>query len=373
MTVFELMATLGLDTNSFEEGLDAAKTGSTQATADIEKTFDSLDDTTTTFDTQLKDLRTRSDETSAIMEGVSQSIGDIVGDAIEGIIEFGKQSIEAAASTGSELADAFNESRDSFNQNLDIFKEKAGSALLPIMTWLYDVGSAMTGIDDTDRLNYLNRQLDALQDMKLEGVRQQLEGVFGLFEQVDAVETGDVSGFAAGLQSQADYWTDYAETLENLKNRDIDAGFLAEIADGSVQSLATLKSLEGADATALEEITSAYEAVQAAKESAATGLNETQLQVDTDLKSMVDDVAELVAGMDKRTEAYQNALATGGGVVDGLAEQYPAIAAYVDSINAKLAEIGYVEPKIPLKVPSYVMDSVPYYHPARFRPGLRPL
>lgn len=71
MTVFELMATLGLDTNSFEEGLDAAKTGSTQATADIEKTFDSLDDTTTTFDTQLKDIRTRSDETSAIMEGVS--------------------------------------------------------------------------------------------------------------------------------------------------------------------------------------------------------------------------------------------------------------------------------------------------------------
>lgn len=343
MILFELLATLGLDTTSFTQQADAAVAEGESAAQSVSQSFEQIQEEASEADDQLEELETKSKGTSAIVEGLIDATQEVVKKTIEQIIEFGKQSIEAAAATGSELAVAFNEAKDNFDTTAEALKLKVGNVLLPLTTGFYNLASSIMGVTDTERLTLLFAELEEYEFTNIENLKSSLDGIFGLFEQADAVETGNVADMTAGLQSQAEYWTEYADTLENLKKRNIDPQFLADIADGTVQSLETLKALEAADTTELKNLMAAYEAVEETKEAAAQGLNDIQIAVDEDLLAMTESVEELVAGMNQEEAAKANAMLTGQGVVDGLAAMSPAISSWVNYINSELSRIGNVQ------------------------------
>ena len=102
----------------------------------------------------------------------------------------------------------------------------------------------------------------------------------------------------------------------------------------------TLKALEAADDTQLQELTAAYETLESTRTGVAEGLSELQLSTDESFGLMLDTVAELVNGLDQSSAAKSNAANTGAAGVEGLASQYPAISNWVDTINAKLSTVG---------------------------------
>lgn len=340
MVLFELFATLGLDMTSFDQQTESAIQKGETVAESVGDSFGRLQTEATDADTKLDDLETKSNETSAVLQGFAEATGEVVEYLIEGLIDFGKQSIEAAAATGSELANSFNTAKSSFDTTMDALKVKAGNALLPIATGFYNIAESISGVTDAEKLDLLLSRIQEYEFSNIEELRASLDGVFGLFETVESAETKNVSDLTAGLQSQTAYWTEYASTLESLRNKNIDPQFLSDIADGTAESLETLKALESADTTELANLMAAYEAVEETKAATAAGLNEIQLSVDEDLLAMTQSVEDLVAGMNQEEAAKSNAMLTGQGVVTGLAAMSPSITAWVNHINGELARIG---------------------------------
>lgn len=340
MILFELFASLGLDLTSFREQSDIALSEGKTVADSVSGSFESIQETAEDSESKLKDLEEKSQGTSAIAQGFVEATGEVVEEVIKKIIEFGAQSIEMAAATGSELANSFNAAKDSFDLTVDALKLKTGNVLLPIAEGFYQIVESLTGVTDAERFELMLSRLSEYEFSNLEQLRSNLDGVFSMFDSVDAVEGGNVSEMTSALESQAAYWTDYADTLDALRSRNINPNFLAEIADGTQSSLETLKALETADETQLTQLMAAYEAVQETRESTLAGLNEIQIAVDEELLAMTQSIEELVAGMNQEDAARANASLTGEGVADGLAAAAPSISAWVDYINSKLAQIG---------------------------------
>lgn len=365
MLLFELFASLGLDMTSFrEQSGDAIKEGESVADS-VSGSFTKVQEEAREADQQLRDLETKSETTSAIVDGLVEATGQIIEAGVEMLLEFGAQSIEAAAGTGSKLAEEFNSAKGSFETTIEAAKLKAGEALLPIITGFYELGSAISGVSDADRLLIMLQSIEEYEFANIEQLRTSLDGVFGRFEKAEAVEAANIGDLTGALQSQADYWTQYADTLEALQRRNIDPQFLADIADGSAESLQTLKALENADDTQLRQLLAAYEMVEETKNATIQGLNDVRISMDEELLAMTQSVEDLVAGMDQEEAARANIALTESGVTSGLASMSASVEAWVSNINSKIMSIGNVPivgtPQYKLGVMSGdIVPSVPF-------------
>lgn len=340
MVLFELFASLGLDTTSFKQQADAAVSEGEGVAESVSQSFERIQTEASEADTKLNDLETKSQTTGAIMEGFVQATGEIVQKAVEGIIEFGKQSIEAAAATGSELANSFNRAKDSFDLTMDALRIKAGNVLLPIAEGFYGIVESLSGVSDAERLDLMLSRIREYEFNNIERLRESLNGVFGMFEEAGSVEAASITDMTAGLESQAAYWTDYADTLDALRRRNIDPQFLADIADGTAESLETLKALETADTKQLDQLMAAFEAVEETKGATVESIREFQVSFDEELLSMTQSVEELVAGMNQEDAARANIMLTQQGIDEGMASISSSVSSWVSSINSKLAQIG---------------------------------
>lgn len=342
MLLFELFASLGLDMTSFrEQSGDAIKEGESVADS-VSGSFTKVQEEAREADQKLQDLETKSETTSAIVDGLVQATGQIIEAGVEMLLEFGEQSIEAAAGTGSKLAEEFNAAKGSFETTIEAIKLKTGNALLPIITKFFELGSAVSGVSDADRLLLMLESIEEYEFANIEQLRTSLDGVFGRFEKVDTVDAANIGDLTGALQSQADYWTQYADTLEALQRRNIDPQFLADIADGSVESLQVLKSLENADDAQLKSLLAAYAEVEKTKNATVSGLNDMRISMDEELLAMTQSVETLVAGMNQEDAARANIDLTTSGVTSGLASMSASVGAWVNVINSQLAQIGNV-------------------------------
>lgn len=342
MLLFELFASLGLDMTSFrEQAGDAIKEGESVADS-VSDSFTNVQEEAREADQKLKDLETKSEATNAIVNGLVEATGQIIEAAIEALLDFGAQSIEAAAGTGSKLAEEFNAAKGSFETTIEVIKLKAGNALLPIITGFYELASAISGVSDADRLLLMLESIEEYEFANIEQLRTSLDGIFSRFEKVEAVEAANIGDLTGALQSQADYWMQYADTLDALKSRNIDPQFLADIADGSVESLKTLKALENADDAQLRQLLAAYAAVEETKNATVQGLNDARVSVDAELLAMTQSVEALVAGMNQEDAARANINLTASGVTSSLASMSASVSAWVNVINSQLSQIGNV-------------------------------
>lgn len=337
--LFELFATLGLDTTDFNQKIDdAIKQGDSVADA-TESAFREADLEYQQAKEELEKLEMETGSAGAAIDGLVGAIGQVVEDAFDMIAEYVDESMNLVIEKGGELAEEYNKVWESWNLTNEAVQTKVGSFFLPIKMGIMELGEALSGITNTDKIMVMLDRMESYNSESFDSLVASLDSMFGLFSQAEYAGEKNVPDMAAALESQAAYWQEYADTLERVKNR-VDPNFLASIADGTAESLAILQAIEEADTMELDNLMSAFEAVEETKARAAEGLHETQMYVDQDFMAMKQTVEDLVAGLDQSEAAEANAALTGGGVANGLAASYPDIAKWVDSINAKIAEIG---------------------------------
>lgn len=349
-TLFELYATLGLDTTDFKEQADAAVQDGQSVADQVADAFEEVDLAAEEADKALDDVEKKSGTTEAIMNGLAQATEEVVSKVFESLIDLGKESLEIASQSGTALAEEYLRAQERLGVSSEAMKMKIGNVLLPVATIFSNFASDMMGITDSDRLLIMLDQINSYSFENIQTLSTSLDSVFGRFERVEYGEGMNVEDMTAALDSQIEYWNQYNRTLSALQQRGVDASFLSSIADGTMQSFETLQALEQADAAQLESIVQSFETLESVKESTVSGLNEMQLYVDEDYRAMVQSVAELVAGMDQSEAAYANGLLTGDAVAGGLEAAYPNIVSLVDTINDTLAQIGNVQIR-PIEIP----------------------
>lgn len=414
MKLFEMFATLSLDTSEFESGATKAiaqsgeiekainniSTESIDAEiAALDREIASLDNEIASLDNEIHNLEMANldaeiaswgagisdiqsdldtmDEKASVTQGIIQGLTEVglelVENALSAMVQFAGESLDYVAESGTEIGNNLKQTRDDFAITTDALKMKVGTALAPIVTAFYDLAESLTGVTSADKVNVMLGQLDSYTFQNLQTVKTSLEGIFGLFEKVerDNSEVMSVEGMTEALQSQIDYWREYNTMLSVLQSRGVSDSFLSQFADGSQESYNTLMSLSKASDEEIATLEETQDKLESYRNAAAQVISDAQLQVDENVSTMMDTIARLATEVSTE-DAGQNVFAAAQGIIESLSSQYPNIEIWVNKINTKLGELGSMgvtglveEGYLSLKAPSgppYAtgLDYVPY-------------
>lgn len=180
MKLFEMFATLSLDTSEFESGateaiaqsgeiekainsistdnIDAEIAALDREIASLDNEIHSLemadiDDDIAASDKEIKSLETdikNAEKKAAIMQNVlatAVAIGkDLAVDAVKFLWEFAGESLDYVEASGTEIGNQLSRTRSDFNITADALRMNVGTALAPVVMRLYDLAEAMTGV-----------------------------------------------------------------------------------------------------------------------------------------------------------------------------------------------------------------------------------
>ncbi len=148
-----------------------------------------------------------------------------------------------------------------------------------------------------------------------------ISGQFNLWDELDAVVATSAADIKAALESQTEYWTNYAENLTNLNGRNIEGlnEFVAAVDDGSTNAAAYIAGLaKMSDEELMGLVNQTYPALLEAQTKAAEGSTEMALSYTDSMSEIATATAEAVKGMNLSAEANQAAVDTMRGYVNGL-------------------------------------------------------
>lgn len=148
-----------------------------------------------------------------------------------------------------------------------------------------------------------------------------IHGQFNLWDELDAVVATSAEDIKAALESQTEYWTNYAENLSNLNGRNIEGlnAFVAAVDDGSTNAAAYIAGLaDMSDEELRVLVEQTYPDLIDAQSRAAEGSAEMATSYTENINAMVSDTAEAINAMNLSKEAKKAASDTMKGYVNGL-------------------------------------------------------
>ncbi|MBR5093452.1 MAG: tape measure protein [Oscillospiraceae bacterium] len=186
-------------------------------------------------------------------------------------------------------------------------------------------------------------ELQTAYDEAYQSAYDSLTGQFGLFEKAPEVVTTSTEAMIEALESQAQYYNDYADNLEKIRELTSDsiglnADLVAGLNDGSAQSVAAAASIvkgyeealaQGDEAAAayIDSLNTAFEAQKEAAERAAEEMVQDRKAEIDELTEELDALKEQLAMEDAAdkgylamTEYYRGMMEKMGDIEDGMTD-----------------------------------------------------
>lgn len=394
MKLFELEATIKLDSTDFATDLSNAVTDAQTLATEIDDLntapettgksslsnvlgdatrikaqVDDTKKTATDVDSQIEKIGTQGSSTlNTLGETFAGIAGALVETVVAGIFDIGAEAIEMAAADDSPLANAYNSAAEQLSLTQDIAKLSIGNALLPVATALKQFTDGLLSfvfrIDDADKLTAYLDQLETYEADNLKKVSENIRGVFAAFEEVKRSEPTTVADMQKGVESQTKYWEDYAAVMDSLSKKGVSADFLAEYADGSAQSLSYLQALDAASEQERSDFIASMEELSAAESAAATSINDAQVEVALAEDNVNATIADMVSRLDQQETAKLNMGNTMDAVVESISDRIPALRSSVETIKSLVNEIWstrYMAYTDDALLSDFMSGSSPYY------------
>lgn len=197
---------------------------------------------------------------------------------------------------------------------------------------LTDQQTALTNVGTA--VNALKQHYDALK----ESARSSLDAIVGGFSKVEQLAPASVAEVKEALQSQHTLLVEYRDNLQEASTWGLDADLLAQLSDGSTDSMAILKMLAGNEEYRQEFNTEWLKNQQLADETAEL-MAQNQAAADEEFQKMKASVDEMVKDFNKREEARQAMLETGNGAIDAMDETIAALQAQAATVQGILASM----------------------------------
>lgn len=221
--------------------------------------------------------------------------------------------VDASGETTKLLRDAWKETAESGDEFVRMAEETSEAA--------GEIDNSVQATADTvaeynDRLYNLAKAYDEA----LLAAQESVEGQYSAWDEVGDIANTSIGELQNALQSQSDYWSDYAENLALLqeKAQSIEglSGMLATMADGSEDSAAAIAALAGASDEELSNVVADWQSVKDKQDEASQNMALTQTEFQTKLSAMGVDMQGFVEDMDMSTQATTNASTTINAFID---------------------------------------------------------
>lgn len=252
--------------------------------------------------TQLTDDVKSENFKGAFMEGlysgIAEGAADILKELVESGLEFIGDSIEEAAKSGTDAANAYNVAVAKIDLGTRTLKSTIGNTLLPIITSVYDGLASLLGISDLDLSVNMLDQIEAYTFENLFAAEASLANIFAMGESYEAKQAEiDFDSVIAGYESQAKYWEEYTNTLAELQERGFGSDFLAQYTSGAQSDFEQLQWLASLTNDQIEQMQAAADAAEKARINTAAEISGLQLANDEEYIAMVSDYYDLVDKM----------------------------------------------------------------------------
>ncbi len=156
-----------------------------------------------------------------------------------------------------------------------------------------------------------------------------IQGQWELWETADEVATASIEDMNAAMESQIEYWNNYAENLESLHARNIDGldEMVASMDDGSTESAAYLQAMSEASDEELAAMVANFQNLQEAQAATADDMATLSTDFDARLAEIEASFKDTVSNMNMESEAYSAAQSTIQGYIDGIKSMQDSAAA----------------------------------------------
>lgn len=301
--------------------LDLLKNSYWLIDASMQQAFGLSDEQVQAYNSAAKSAMTLNDQTYALGETLKQQNADL---------EEATKRLDAEKEAYYELTGAQSETLQSVEQMTTALQGQADFLTSGALD------EALANIE-----TYLTETFNAY--------RKSLDSVHGLFDAVaydpeEDARTGDE--IQGALNRNVEYWTEYEANLNAVKARleslGLDAGFLADFANGGEESAGVLAGLVSMSDAELQSMAETQQAISDAKDGIATSLTELKASADEEFTAMIEKWEELAESFNQQQAATTNITLTANAVTGGLQTLYASVSGYVTSINARLGEIGSV-------------------------------
>ena len=227
------------------------------------------------------------------------------------------------------VVDALLDEIDTMDKTSDQYQDTV--AELKELTDTHDLMASKIQ-EDIDAINAEMASLQAEYDKTYESAMASLNGQFGLLDNVDVKFAQSVGDIIGNLQSQAAYMEEYSANLAWAIEHNLSEGLVQSLSDGSQESAAILQAIVADGGAQIDNLNAAFETVSEGKEAFARQLAETQTDFNNKMSSLEGRLDQAVGKMNQENKAYQNAVSTINGFLNGSESMRGAIASKYDSL-----------------------------------------
>ena len=206
-----------------------------------------------------------------------------------------------------------------------------------------NVESTVSGFERvTSPVQKLQAQISALKDAYDAGTISEEEYTNKTYELNQQMNEQGLTakGMIDNLKSQAAFMDEYLKYLEQARANGVSADVLAELSDGSVESVDRLKALSNATDEEISDINEYYSNIQTQKEQLTEALTQQKLKADDVYLSMAEAAKKAVAELDLGQEAADNSGKTIQGLAKGISDNVDSVKSSVDSIINQLNRLN---------------------------------
>ena len=185
------------------------------------------------------------------------------------------------------------------------------------------------------RLKPLNTELETLtkEGKDLSDINERISNAQDMY---------GIGNLRKNLESQLSFLREYKADMEAAREKGFSDEFLAQFADGSVESAEWLHEISNASDSQVTELNNLYGQVTEGKKELTDTLTQQSLSVDKTYETLAEKAKAAVAALDMQGEAAENTGKTVAGMAQGIADHVPDVATQVDAIIAELDRLnGY--------------------------------
>jgi phage-related minor tail protein len=306
-----------LSGEEFTDGyIEAAKnvTALEEAYAEAKKEYEKLREnahTSVGYAASNSPMMKQAEEVRELKDALSEAEGNL-SDFDKELENYGSI-VDESGKTTEMLRDAFIETAESGGEFIRMAEEAAESS--------ESVKDSFSMAEDAvaeynDQLYNLAKAYDEA----LLAAQESVAGQYSAWDEVGDIAETSIGELQSALQSQSDYWADYAENLALLqeKAQSIEglSDLLATMADGSEDSASAIAALAGASDEELSNVVADWQSVKDKQDEASQNMALTQTEFQTKLSAMGVDMQGFVEDMDMSTQATTNASTTINAFID---------------------------------------------------------
>ena len=297
--------------------------------------------------TEYSDLSNAVDKSRKSYENAKKAYGEAssvideyaaAAEAMEGDVESLTDANNALAISEKEASDAISAAKDALTE----LQEYTDNARSNVETAVNQLVSGFSKIDTP--VEEANKKIQELQDQlnSLDTSKDAAE-IKKLNDQINSLgaDRPSMQNMTAGLQDQLKYMQEYGDLLDSINSRDlkIDENLLAELADGSADSMDYLRVLASASDDEITKLNEAYQKVQSQKTTFTDQLTAQKLAADEAYDAIVQKANEAVSALDLSSESSDAMSNTVEGMANGIAAALPSLQAQVDAVLDVLSQL----------------------------------